>query len=191
MNFGKLFDAIKGPLLTVASTLIPGGPVILSAVNALLPDDKKLPATATGQEIRGVVNSLSPQARSSLMEKELDVEIAEINSWANIQESLAKADASGASTRPYIAKMMAWCVVLVIGLFVSVWAVAIITKDVETLKVLADSWITVFAVIATPTALLRAYFGMRTKEKQARYGMASGQSPVSGLTTLINAFRGK
>ena len=35
MDFGKLFDTLKGPALTLASTLIPGGPAHI-VVKALL-----------------------------------------------------------------------------------------------------------------------------------------------------------
>lgn len=187
MNFGKLFDTLKGPLLTAASTLIPGGPLILGAVNAMLPDDKKLPDTATGGDIRNAVNQLPADQRGSLMEKQLDVEIAEINAWEGIQGSLAAADATGSSTRPYIALMMAWTVVTVIIVFTIAWTAAVIGEDNETLKVLSDSWPILLAVIATPTALLRSYFGMRTKEKTSRYSAATGQA--IGLASIIKAFK--
>jgi hypothetical protein len=188
VNFGKLFDTLKGPLLAAASTVIPGGPLILAAVNEMLPDGQKLPATATGADMRAAVNTLPADQRGSLMEKELDVEIAEINAWEGIQASLAQADASGASTRPYIAKLMAWCVVIAIALFMGVWAVAVLGDDVATLEVLSESWPMILALVATPTALLRAYFGMRTKEKTARYSAASGQ-PLGGIANLIGALR--
>ena len=188
MNFGKLFDTLKGPLLTAASAIIPGGPLILGAVNAMLPDDKKLPDTATGGDIRNAVNQLPPDQRGSLMEKQLDVEIADINAWEGIQGSLAAADATGSSTRPYIALMMSWCVVVVIVVFITVWSISVIGEDAETLKVLSESWPILLAVIATPTALLRAYFGMRTKEKTARYSTATGQ-PVGTIMNLIKAFK--
>ena len=73
MKLGKLFNVLKGPLAAVASTFIPGGPAVLSAVNAILPNDKKLPETATGQEIVNAVDALPPEQRASLMEKEVDL----------------------------------------------------------------------------------------------------------------------
>ena len=191
MNFGKALKSIAGPLLGVASTLIPGGPVILGAINAMLPDDKKLPPTTTGAQMHQAVTDLTPESRASLMEKELDVEIAEINAWADIQDSMAKADAAGASTRPRIAVMMAQVVVFTVLAFVSVWVVAIYQEDLKTLEMINNSWGTILAVIATPTALLRSYFGMRTKEKQSRYAMASGTPATTGLANIINAFKGK
>jgi len=190
MNFGKALKSIAGPLLGVASTLIPGGPAILGAINAFMPEDKKLPATATGAQMHQAVNDLTPESRASLMEKELEVEIQEIKSWEGIQASLAQADAAGASTRPRIAVMMAQVVVFTVLAFVSVWVVAIYQEDIKTLDLINSSWGTILAVIATPTALLRSYFGMRTKEKQSRYAAASGNETTGALAGIIKAFKG-
>lgn len=190
MNFGKLFDAIKGPALAVASTLIPGGPAILGAVNAFLPADKKLPPEATGQQIVDAVQNLPPDQQAELMKMELQVEIEEIQSWTKIQDSLAQADAAGASTRPQIARWMAINVCAVIYIFIGAWAYAMFTADSAVLTTIKDSWPMMVAVIGTPTALLRAYFGMRTKEKQSRYSAASGQDLNSGLAGLVKAIRG-
>jgi len=41
---------------------------------------------------------------------------------------------------------------------------------------LKESWPLLVAILGTPTALLRAYFAMRTKEKKARYDMTLGDS---------------
>jgi len=188
LNFSKLFETLKGPLLSVASTFIPGGPAILGAINAILPDDKKLPDSATGGDIRLAVQQLPPAQRASLMEKQLDVQIAEISAWEGIQASLAQADEAGSSTRPFIALMMAWVVVVVVIIFVLVWAVAIATEDSNTLSALANSWQLMLAIIATPTVLLRSYFGMRTKEKMARYSAATEQ-PFGSIANLIGALK--
>lgn len=189
MNFKNLFDAIKGPALTMASTLIPGGPAILAAVNAFMPDDKKLPPAATGQEIVSAVQGLPPDQQAELMKMELQVEMQEIQSWEKIQASLAQADAAGASTRPKIAMMMAYCVVIVVYIFIGAWTWAMFNVDKTALEVIKDSWPMMVAVIGTPTALLRAYFGMRTKEKQSRYSAASGQDLSSGIASLVKAFK--
>jgi len=192
MDFGKIFDTIKGPLLTAASTLIPGGPLILGAVNAMLPEDKKLTENATGQDIRNAVNQLNPEQRASLMEKELDVEIAEIKGWSAVQASLSQADQAGASTRPKIALMMAWCVVFAIVVFMVAWVAVIATDDVFLIDSLSDSWALFGTVIGTPTLLLRAYFGMRTREKTTRYNAAAGQptNQATGIAAgLVNAFK--
>jgi len=41
------------------------------------------------------------------------------------------------------------------------------------------------AILATPTALLRAYFGMRTTEKKSRYAAATGQPVHGGLLHTV------
>ncbi len=74
--------------------------------------------------------------------------------------------------------------------FVSVWAGAIVSGDEKTLMALADSWAMMLAILATPTTLLRSYFGMRTKEKQTRYAAASDKPQVSALTNIIQALKG-
>lgn len=190
MNFGKALKSIAGPLLGVASTLIPGGPIILGAINAMLPEDNKLPPTATGADMHQAVNNLSPDAKASLMEKELDVEIAEIEGWVNIQESMSKADIAGNSTRPFIALMMAWALVIELAAIIFVWGMAVWSKDNATLTILSNSWGMLAVLIGIPMELLRYYFGKRTKEKQSRYSAMSGQDVGGGLAGIIKAFKG-
>jgi len=94
-------------------------------------------------------------------------------------------DKVGASTRPQIAMMMAKVTSFVIIAFSTIWMVAVLNNQVAMIKTLADSWPLMLTVIATPTALLRAYFGMRSKEKKNRYSAAVGQPIQSNLLTNI------
>ena len=88
--------------------------------------------------------------------------------------------------------MMAKTVSFAIILFISVWVVAIFRNQEETLKQLHEAWPLMLTVLATPTALLRAYFGMRSNEKKSRYEMANGvQGKGNVITNIISAFRGK
>ena len=97
---------------------------------------------------------------------------------------MADVDKSGNTTRPFIAGMMAWVVAYTIVLIVSMYAYAIISKDAEMIKAINEGWPWIAAIIATPTALLRAYFAMRTKEKQQKYEAATG---VSAAPSIISA----
>ena len=105
---------LKNILISAGSAIfknaVPGGDAILNVVNDLLPDDKKLPIHATGDEVKNAIDALPADQRASIMLKEFDVEIAEINNWSKIQASLSDADKAGASSRPFIARMMAWVV---------------------------------------------------------------------------------
>ena len=186
MDIGSILRKVGG---AVIKSVVPGGGIMIDVVNSLLPDDKKLPVGATGSQAQQAIESLPPDQRMSILSKELDVEIEEIKGWSNVVDSLAKADASGATTRPKIALMMARAVAFAIGIIVSLWGFAVYGKDVATLEAISEGWPFIVAILATPTALLRAYFGMRSKEKKARYGAATGQSIAgNGFSGLLRSF---
>ena len=173
---------------SVLKQVIPGAGVVIDTINAFLPEDNKLPAEATGDQAITAINQLPATEQAMVLQKELDIEIAEIEEWTKRVDALARADAAGSSTRPQIAKMMAWLVVISGFMFVFAWALSIATDDVETLKALADSWQMMLAVLGTPTALLRAYFGMREREKKTRYTLAGAQN--SGfLKDIVGLFK--
>ena len=172
MKLGKILTTVGSAIL---STLIPGSGAIIAGVNALLPKDKRLPDSATGTQVIQAVNTLSPEQQATVLVKEYDVEIAEINSWTQVQGSLAEVDKAGASTRPDIAMMMAKVVAFVIIGFSTMWMIAIYQNPTEMFESLPASWPLMLAINATPTALLRAYFGMRSKDKEKRYSAAAGQ----------------
>ena len=184
----KLGDILKKVGSTIIRNVVPGGGLIVDVVNSFLPFDKKLPEDATGEQIDQAVKTLTPEQQSQIYMKEIDVELAEISSWTQVQGSLADADKAGASTRPRIALMMAYIVGFVVLAFSSMWIVAIFRDQVEMIKRLADSWPLMLTIIATPTALLRAYFGMRSKEKKERYGAAVGQ-PVQRPNFLVDIIK--
>ena len=184
----NLKDILLSAGASVFKNIVPGGSVIIDVINDALPADKKLNKDATGTDIQSAINSLTPEQQSSLLEKEYDVEIAEINNWSKVQASLSEADQAGASSRPKIAMMMASMVVLSIVLFMSLLSYSIFKGNTEMVKLLGDSWPMIVAILGTPTTLLTAYFGMRTKEKKARYAAASGQ-PISGIAGLLNLIK--
>ncbi len=172
MNFGSIFGSLTGSLAAVASALIPGGPVILAAVNAILPDDKKLPETATGNDIADAVNALPPEQRASLMSKEIDLQIAQEEGWTARYKAMTEGD--GQSTRPRIALMMAQVTCFVILLFAAAIAVQILTEGLDSLAESAGAW-TVFAtLLGIPSGVLAKYFGELRKEQQSRLGSAPG-----------------
>ena len=187
----KLGDILKKVGSTIIRNVVPGGGLIVDVVNSFLPKEKKLPEDATGEQIHQAVKTLPPDQQAQIYMKEIDVELAEISAWTQVQSSLAEADKAGASTRPRIALMMAYIVGFVVLSFSSMWIVAIFRDQVEMIKRLADSWPLMLTIIATPTALLRAYFGMRSKEKKERYSAAVGQAikPSNFLVDIIKTIR--
>ena len=188
----KLKDILFQAGASVIKSVVPGGGVVLDLINNLLPNDKKLGQETTGEEAMAAIESLPPEQKASLMEKQLDVEIAEINNWSKIQASLASADIAGSSTRPEIALMMAKVVSFTIILFVSILAVAILQKQAGMIINMSELWPLMLAILGLPIGLLRSYFGMRTKEKKSRYQAASGamgQPQPNIFTDIVKALR--
>jgi len=182
----KLGDILKKVGLSAVKTLVPGGEFLIDTVNSFLPNDKKLPVEATGQQVEQAIQTLSPEQQVQLMSREYDVQIAEINAWAQVQGYLAEADKSGASTRPKISMMMAkvTCfsiVTFTVALSIPLFRIIVYGDPVEALKVVGNVWIAMAAILGIPSALLRAYFAMRKEEKEDRYHLAIGQPPKVGL----------
>ncbi|MFT5788017.1 MAG: hypothetical protein ACI8SJ_000112 [Shewanella sp.] len=171
---------------SILADVIPGGNTILTAINAFLPNDKKLSDNATGGDIQQAVAQLPPGVQAEVLTKEFDVEITAIKEHTNVIQALGDVDKSGNSTRPAIAMMMAKIVAFSVIVLISFLAVAMFNKDADTIKAIGDNWPLVIAILGTPTALLRAYFGMRTKEKQQKYHAVSNTPPESLLSGVLN-----
>ncbi|MEC4724269.1 hypothetical protein HWQ46_01740 [Shewanella sp. D64] len=176
---------------SILADVIPGGNAILSAVNAFLPSDSKLSDKATGPQIQTAINGLLPEQQNQLLMKQFDVEITEIKEHTNVINALGDVDKTGHSTRPAIAMMMAQIVAFSVVVLVSFLAVAMFNDDINTIKAIGDNWPLVIAILGTPTALLRSYFGMRTKEKQQKYQAVSNTAPTTGIASLLNMWKSK
>lgn len=186
----KLWDIIAKAGKVAISTLVPGGGLIVEAINAFLPDDKKLPADATGDQAKAAVSALPPEQQALVLMKEFDVEIVEAQEFTKVQQALANVDATGASTRPQIALMMAKVICFNVLVASSVWAVAVIRDQVSMMTALTNSWPLLLSILAPLITLLNSYFGKRTKEKEARYNMAVPNSSVPGaLSQIIGMFK--
>lgn len=181
MNVGNILLRAGG---AAVNAFLPGvGSEIVSLVNAFLPEDQKLPPDATGAQVQQAVSNLPPDKQAELLSKEMDVVLAEIGSWTQIQAALAAADGVGNSTRPKISERMANLVIAVTVIMAA--SAAWVCIKAGTLP----SWELVTALLALPTVLLKAYFGLRTDEKMARYGTAIGQAPAAtGISGWIQSF---
>lgn len=182
----KLKSLLSGAL-NVVGAFIPGVAIAAKAVNVFLPDDKKIDLkNSTGQDVINVYDNLTPDQQAQI-DQQVEVEMANIQASVDKLQSMVSAETATANTRPYIAKLMAWAVFIAVMFMMIFWGKAVWVKDVESLKQLAESWPLMLSILATPTALLRAYFGMRTKEKQARYAAVTGQpiaDAVGGFSRL-------
>ena len=188
MNIGKILTTVG---MGILKNVIPGVGIVVDTVNAFLPDDKKISPDSTGQQAINAINSLSPDLQAQVFSKQLDVEIVEVQEYTKVISALAEADKTGNSTRPAIALMMARVTAFAIVISVSVWAYAVMMNLVSMMTQLKESWPLLVAILGTPTALLRAYFAMRTGEKKARYNMSQNKLPeTNGLAGLVNGVTG-
>jgi hypothetical protein len=175
--------------LDVVGAFVPGVAAAAKAVNVLLPEDKQLDLkAATGQDVLSAYNGLDPHDRE-YAEEQFKLEMAEINASVDKLQAMVSAESPTANTRPKIAYMMAWTVVIAVCGMMLIWAIAVVMKDSAMLKELKDSWELMLVLLGTPTALLRAYFGMRTKEKQSRYAAATGQPIAQAVGGIANIFK--
>ena len=187
MKFSDIWNKVIEPVGSVVGDFVPYVGPAISAINSFMPKDQQLPGTATKDDIRAAVDSLPPEQKAALMEKKVELEIVKEKEWSKVVDSLAKADSTGNSTRPWIAKLMASVVAFAIATFIVMWAVAVGSNKTDMIKAVNDGWPVIVALLGTPTYLLKAYFGMRTDEKKARYAQAAGQPHISGIAGMIGS----
>tara|TARA_R110000850_G_scaffold203875_2_gene330205 strand:- start:640 stop:1200 length:561 start_codon:yes stop_codon:yes gene_type:complete len=179
MNLGDILKTVGSGLI---QTLLPGtGSLIVAGINEFLPGDKQLPGNATGEQAQSAIDKLSPELQASVLEKEYDVKIEEIRGFTERFVAMATVDATGNTTRPFIALLMAWVVAFAIVGLVIMLGIAINEKDSDTVRAIGDNWPLVAALLGIPSGLLNSYFGKRTKEKQQKYEATTGVKALPGI----------
>ena len=113
----KLWDVIRSVGSAALQVALPGtGSLIVGAVNELLPNDKKLTANATGDDISSAISSLPPAQQATILSKEFDVSITQIKESNSTVRAMLESDANNPhTTRPYIAKGAFHIIAFVIG----------------------------------------------------------------------------
>jgi len=162
MKLSEIFQTLK-PFAAVAASAIPGGPALVAAANVFLKDEDKLPVTATGSQIEQAINNLPPEQRSSLMEKEIDLQIAQEEGWTDRYKAMCSGDEQ--STRPVIAKWMAKVLIFEICSF-TLWA--FVHPQQMNNPVL---WTVFGTLTGVPASILLKYFGELRREQGQRLGL--------------------
>jgi len=184
----KLWDIIRTVGTGIISTTVPGGALLVGAVNELLPEDKKLPTDATGDQVKHALNGLPPTDRARILEKEYDVDIAAIQESHSTVRTMLESDAKNPhTTRPYIAKHSFHVVAFTVVITILLWAYGILKADTTMVKTIVNGWPFLLAAIAPLVVLLQAYFGVLKKEHQDRLAAAGGQTRPTGIAGLITA----
>lgn len=183
----KLWDVIKTVGSGVIREVVPGGGILVDAVNEFLPDDKKLPNDATGGDVNSALQSLPPADQARLLDKEFDVDITQIRQSNETIRAMLESDAKNKhTTRPYIAKGAFHVLAFAIVATVSAWLVGIITGDADLVAAVVDGWQFVLAVIGPLVTLLWAYFGVLNREQKNRLDALSGRSGPAGLAGVLS-----
>ena len=181
----KLWDVIKTVGSGVVREVVPGGGILLDVVNEFLPDDKKLPSTATGSAVNDALQSLPPAEQAVLFAKEFDVDLAQITQSHATVRAMLESDANNPqSTRPRIALGAFYVVSLAMIVAISAWGYGVLRSD-DPLDAVTGSWPFILSVIGPFVILLHAYFGVLRSEQRSRLEAASGRPSTSGLVGSI------
>ena len=184
----SLWDIVKTIGAGVISATVPGGALIVGAINEMLPDDKKLPPNATGHDVEKVVDTLSPAQKVEIWTKEFEVELTEIRESHSTVRAMLESDAANQhSTRPYIARGAFHVIALSIIICVSLWSYAVAIGATTMIKLIMEGWPFILSVTGPFIALLWAYFGILRKEQAQRFNSLSGKPP-GGVADLIKKF---
>jgi hypothetical protein len=184
----KLWDIVKTVGSAALQVALPGtGSLIVGAVNEFLPQNKKLPAGATGDDIGAAISHLSPADQALIMEKEFEVEITQIKESHSTVRAMLDSDAKNPhSTRPYIAKGSFHVVAFSIIAIVSVWACGVLSGDSAMTKAVVEGWPFILAAIGPLVTLLWAYFGILKQEHKNRLDAANGGSTPGGVSGILS-----
>lgn len=185
----KLFDIIKKVGGGVISSVVPGGGLLVGAINSFLPGDKQLPLDATGHQIGDVVETLSGSEKASILKKEFDVQITEIKEGNETLREMLKSDAENPqSTRPYIAKHAFHVIAAVNIIVILVWAIGVLMDNDKIVAAVIESPYFILALIGPLVTVLLAYFGHLVKEHKNKMDAANGAAVPSGLAGIVSSF---
>lgn len=182
----KLKDILLKAGSTALGIAFPQAAPIISAINLLLPSDKKLLETASGSDIDQALMSMPEDQRAVILDKEFDLKKTKvIEANASIRAMLHADKNSQQSTRPKIAYQSFQVYAASTTLLVGMIAYSVVnTKD--PLDSLNDAWPLILALLAPLATLLHAYFGMIKEEHKNRLNAANGIEAVGGIVGLLS-----
>lgn len=180
----KLWDVIKTVGANTVRQAVPGGGLLIDAVNEWLPDGRKLPSDATGRDVEAMIDKLPADQRAELLEKEFDVDVERIQQSNETLRAMLVSDSEMKhTTRPYIAKHAFHVVAFSVVVTVSAWAYGVVIKDIDIVDAIMDGWPFMLSVIGPFVVLLQAYFGVLRDESKNR--LNGGQSKGGFLSSVL------
>jgi len=188
----SLWDIVKTVGANVISNSVPGGAILLAGINALLPEDKQLPADATDQQAQDAISALPPEQRAAVMEKKFDVQLAQINQSGETLRTMLVQDAvNPQSTRPKIAYQGFQVVAAISLIIVATWAYAVITENADMVEKIQTGWPFVAAIVLPFVGWINSYFGKLVVEQRQKLDAATGRTAPHGIAGLLSGLVGK
>ncbi len=188
----KLWDVIKIAGSGIISAVVPGGGAVITAINAMLPDDAKLPENATGEQAQDAIARIPAVDRAALMDKQFDVDITQIKEAHSTVRVMLESDTKNPhTTRPYIARHSFHVVGITIIVTITLWSYGIIKADTVMVETIVNGWPFLLAAVTPLVVLLHAYFGILKTEHRQRLDAAGGTSSPTGIGALISAIVNK
>jgi len=176
----------------VAGAFAPGVAAGARVLNAFIGPDQQLldPQSATGADVMAAYEALPPDRRA-----EVAAQLEETLARESVDKltAMVSVETATANTRPAIADRMAWVIALGVGGIVVAILIATYKGDTDAIEAIGASWELMAAALGIPAAVVRAYFGDRSKDKHARYAASQGQSvadvTAGALSSIIRAVR--
>lgn len=170
----RLRDILRKVGGAVVREAIPGGGLILDAIGWHSDPD------VTGDKLAAELRT-----RPEIMEREFDVREEQIKQEGETLRAMLAADAQSThTTRPYIAKH-SFHVLAIVSVAIVAALLLAVGKSSDPLQSLNNAWPLVLSVVAPFVMLLRAYFGLLSREHKNRLDSAQGASNPDGLVGLI------
>ena len=168
------------------SALVPGGPAIVAGINALLPDEYKMPENVTGKQAEQTIQSLDPETKAKVLSKQFDVKIEQIQqSYDTLRTMLTQDATNPQSTRPKIAWLFAWVLALNISFVSAVWGYSVLTESKDMTQAIMSGWPFLLSVVGPIVTMLMAYFGILRKENREKLNAANGFESEGAMGKLI------
>jgi len=178
MNIGSFLKTVGVGLISAN----PMGAAAIGLINAALPDDKKIPITATGVEAEQALDKLSPEQKQSVMLANIayDVKVLETDS----AKYAAMCAADGQVTR---AKVVMWAMKALIGIsLIFILATAWVYVKVGAVEAFNPAMIGVYvSITGTFAYVIRAYFGDLRRETESRHQMIDNKPRKPGVVETL------
>lgn len=188
----KLLDILKNVGSEIIRNAVPGGSLIVSTLNSLLPSTSKLDDNATGDDITKAIYTLPEDKRADVLGQKFEVEKTLITESSSCLQAAIEADTkTPQTTRPKIALGCFRVVAFIHICAVCAWGYGVVITDELVITSIMQGWPFILALTGPFTTVLIGYFGILRKEHKQRLDAAQGITQPKGIISGIIKLIGK